>query len=128
MKPIVVRHGEGERRERVGGIVSWRVFSDADTRLLIGRSRIPPQASAPIHNHDVQEIIVVADGTAVLTTVEREENGEDRTESAHLLSGDMIAIPAKVWHSIRNSSSEELDILWIYPAASVKRAVWECKP
>jgi len=87
-------------------------------RMLVGRTVLPPGAAHERHRHsNVDEFWIVIKGEGVMYTEEGEEpSGE----------GDVVFTPAGYWHGFKNTSDEDVVLVWGWSGAgSLEKAGYE---
>jgi quercetin dioxygenase-like cupin family protein len=78
--------------------------SAGSTRLVVGRTVLPPGARHERHRHPhVDEFFVVMNGRGEVYTDEGEEPAEE---------GDVVFTPAGHWHGFNNTSDEDVLLIW----------------
>ncbi len=77
------------------------------SEVSVIRQRQQPGGFNPLHTHDHEEVMVMMAGEAAVTVGE---------ETAIILAGDTLIIPAGASHQIANEGSEPAEWLLIAPA------------
>jgi mannose-6-phosphate isomerase-like protein (cupin superfamily) len=87
-------------------------------RMLVGWTVLPPGAAHERHRHpNVDEFWIVIKGNGVMFTEDEEmPSGE----------GDVVFTPAGHWHGFRNTSDEDVVLVWGWSGAgSLESAGYE---
>jgi mannose-6-phosphate isomerase-like protein (cupin superfamily) len=87
-------------------------------RMLVGWTVLPPGAAHERHRHpNVDEFWIVIKGSGVMFTEDDEmPSGE----------GDVVFTPAGHWHGFRNTSDEDVVLVWGWSGAgSLEKAGYE---
>ena len=98
--------------------VRWLVTAETvgSTKTVIGRTVLKPGAKHDIHRHpNAEEWEYIISGSAIKHV---------GSESVHLGAGDVVFVPADVYHGLENASETEPVVsLWGYSgAASLEEA------
>jgi peptidoglycan/xylan/chitin deacetylase (PgdA/CDA1 family)/mannose-6-phosphate isomerase-like protein (cupin superfamily) len=80
----------------------------AHTGSTIGMSHVLPGTRSPMIRHTTEEVCLVVQGEGVLDS----DIGEVR-----FATGDALHIPARCWHSIINTGSIPVEMVFSYPGA-----------
>lgn len=101
--------------------VRWLVTADTvgSEKTVVGRTVLKPGSKHDIHCHpNAEEWEYVVSGTAI------KHLGDDQV---HLETGDVVFVPANVFHGLENASdSEPLVTIWGYSgAATLESAGYE---
>jgi quercetin dioxygenase-like cupin family protein len=90
-------------KSRVRNFIANR---ESGTQSDIHENVLSPGVTIPWHFHEVEEIVVVLEG-----------NGECRTEGTveNYSAGDVIIIPPRVKHSLRNSGTTLIRQICFFP-------------
>ncbi len=88
------------------------------SRMLVGWTVLPPGAAHERHRHlNVDEFWIVIKGEGVMYT----EDGEELSGQ-----GDVVFTPAGHWHGFRNTSDEDVVLVWGWSGAgSLEEAGYE---
>ena len=91
------------------------------TRLLVGWTVIPPGGSHELHrHHNADEFRIILSGSGVVYS----EDGEEPCGE-----GDVVFRPAGCWHGFKNTSDEDVVIVWGWGGAgSLEAAGYETPP
>jgi quercetin dioxygenase-like cupin family protein len=107
--PLVAdeRAGEWKPHPRFAGIQMKQMLTSADNPAAsISRVRVPPGAVIGWHHHAGQvETVYVIAGRGALTLGERE---------TPFFSGQIVAIPSELPHTLRNDGPETVELLCIF--------------
>lgn len=114
---MVVRQ-KSEWTESFPGV--WhRYHVDAElgaAAVTLATARLAPGATVPPHTHPVEDAMVVLEGSGELFV------GDD----VYALSpGSGYLAPANIVHGVRNTSDEELVIIFTWPAINVSRKLMQ---
>ena len=87
-------------------------------RTLVGWTVLPPGAAHERHRHpNVDEFWIVIKGEGVMYS----DDGEDPSGE-----GDVVFTPAGYWHGFRNTSDEDVVLVWGWSGAgSLEKAGYE---
>lgn len=115
MKAIL--HGEQPREEWRAGVETRMQVSarTGSTQLCIFEQWVAPVMGAPTHSHPVEEVLTVVAGRAEMWIDE---------ETAVLLEGQSLVVPASRKHGFRNVGSETLHIRAVL-ASSIFEATFD---
>jgi len=114
---MVIRAAAITAIDRGGGVVTlpyvgrWNMGAG---RLTTGETRFAPGTALPLHHHNVEEQVVVLEGTAEV------ELGGRRHR---LGQGDATWAAAGVPHRFANRSAHPLRITWVYGGRAVTRTI-----
>jgi quercetin dioxygenase-like cupin family protein len=116
-KPLLLEKNEGElrtRRPRPKPSPASQFMLKAGPKingsqhLVVGTEQIAPGASIPTHKHPTEdEIVLIHSGTAHAWVGEQERD---------LHAGGLVFIPANTWVGLKNTSTEPLDVTFIFSA------------
>lgn len=103
---------------------TWRLAVDPGTHgrvaeLSFLEERCAPGDRIPLHRHDVDEVVIVLDGTGAYTL------GEEVNPVAR---GDVVFIPAGVAHGTANTGDAALHVHAVFPARKVLMEMIERNP
>jgi HTH-type transcriptional regulator, repressor for puuD len=115
--PFVVRSGAVEPIARGGGIQTVPLvgrWNNDSTRLTSGMTTFVPGTMIRAHSHNVEETVMVLEGTAVA------QIGDERYD---LLAHEVTWIPAGVEHYFANESDSIMRIYWVYAGREVTRTM-----
>jgi quercetin dioxygenase-like cupin family protein len=104
-----VPRGQGIRTFPLVG--SWNAGGDGVTS---GITECAPGVGIPLHTHNVDETVLVLDGTAAFQLGDEEHKLEP---------GDATWVGAGVPHRFRNPGPETLRFHWVYSARAVTRTI-----
>lgn len=113
----IVKYRDVPRLDRGDGIETTPLVtrrSDDSAAITTGISRYPPSTGAPLHVHNCDEQVTLLSGSA-----EVEIDGDVTPLEPY----DSTYIPAGREHAFRNTGTEPMVILWIYPTQSVTRTL-----
>jgi len=77
------------------------------TEISIVRQEQEAGGFNPPHAHDREEVMMIRRGTASVTVEE---------ETVHLAPGDVLIVPARTVHQVRNTGAETAEYLYISPS------------
>ena len=116
-KPLLLETNEGELRTRRPRpqpspasqfILKVGPKINGSEHFVVGTEQIPPGASIPTHKHPTEdEIVLIHSGMAHVVVGEQERD---------LHAGGMVFIPANTWIGLKNTSSEPLDVTFVFSA------------
>lgn len=78
--------------------------------FVMGHSTIYPGGGVPRHHHPNEEVYLILKGSGEMTVGE---------ETAVVVEGTAVYLPPEVPHELRNTSREDLVVLWVYAPATV---------
>lgn len=114
--PLTVVTGSSTHENRLEG-GSWsRLFIDKDhvtvARSTMGLSHFPPGAITDPIRHEAEEVCLVTKGS-----------GEMRSDlgDVQFTAGDAIHIPSGRWHSIANTGTEDVEMVFSFPVGAYPR-------
>jgi quercetin dioxygenase-like cupin family protein len=85
------------------------------TGFINGVTEFDPGAGIPLHTHNVEESVVILEGSAIV-----EIDGVEHAVGA----GDATFLPPNIPHRFRNaSSSERMKMLWTYASVDATRTL-----
>jgi mannose-6-phosphate isomerase-like protein (cupin superfamily) len=114
---IIVKVRDVPKLNRGDGIETTPLVtrhSDASAAITTGISSYPPGTGAPLHVHNCDEQVTLLSGAAEV---------EIEGEVTPLEPYDSTYIPEGRRHAFRNTGSEAMVILWIYPTQAVTRTL-----
>lgn len=116
-KPLLLEKNEGElrtRRPRPKPSPASQFMLKAGPKingsqhLVVGTEQIAPGASVPTHKHPAEdEIVLIHSGIAHVWVGEQERD---------LHAGGLVFIPANTWIGLKNTSTDPLDVTFIFSA------------
>lgn len=116
-QPLLLEKNEGElrtRRPRPQPSPASQFMLKAGPKingsqhLVVGTEQIAPGASIPTHKHPIEdEIVLIHSGTAHVWVGEQQRD---------LHAGGLVFIPANTWVALKNTSTELLDVTFIFSA------------
>jgi quercetin dioxygenase-like cupin family protein len=100
------------------GVVSKLVMNreKGSAAITVGELRIASGGTLPLHVHKVEEALVFISGEA-----EVEVDGK----VTHVTPTSLLLAPAGTKHTIRNVGTEEVRIIFFFPAVEVERILVE---
>ena len=91
-------------------VIRWRTLLSSDTTpsqgISMGILEIPPGASLNTHYHSPLEVYYLTEGEGQLLCGDKIKN---------IRAGDVVYIPGKESHGVKNISSQRLELVWIFP-------------
>ena len=114
---LVVRPADVEPVDRGNGVVTLPLvgrWNRDENSVTTGITRFEPGTAIGLHVHNVEETVLVLEGTATAVL-------EDRTETVP--TGSAISVPAGVPHFISNQTDTVLRIYWVYVGRYVTRTL-----
>ena len=115
--PLVLRAAEIDQVDRGAGIRTsplvgpWNATANEVTS---GITTFAPDAGAPLHTHNVEELVLILAGEA------RAVVGDGESD---LAAGDAVWVPAGVPHRFANRGAGELRFHWVYAGREVTRTI-----
>jgi HTH-type transcriptional regulator, repressor for puuD len=82
--------------------------------LTTGITALPPGTAVPLHSHNVEECVLVLDGSGVAVI-----DGDEFSVSA----GCSTWVPAGIAHRFASSPTQALRIYWVYSGLYVTRTI-----
>ncbi len=125
VKPVVVHERDlpVERSDDGAfGAVAWRTLFSGDRTptgaLTVGVADVAPGATGEsgLHRHEPAEIYYVVQGQGSILI-------GDMTHP--LEAGSAVFIPPNTWHVARNTGSDTLRLLYVFPADSFSEVIYE---
>lgn len=109
----LIKNGDINFKDRSPGIkLRQMVTRETGSRTAIaGEALMAPGTSLDSHNHDVEEVILILEGSG---------EGVLGDETSKLEPGDTILAPPGVKHSIINTGTQTLRFVFFYPACQVQ--------
>jgi len=116
LKPRVIRRAEGERRYHEDGrfiLLKVGPTTTGASYLFMGYEDIPPGAMIPLHQHEVDEEILIVQRGRVQVVLDR--------DSSFATAGDAVFLPPRSRVSVRTVGRDTASIFFVFPRASVER-------
>jgi quercetin dioxygenase-like cupin family protein len=113
----IVDHNSIEDVEVFKGVFSRQLLnkkSGGSAAITVGELKLQAGATLPMHMHHVEEALTVITGKGTLTL---------EGESHEIKANTTILAPAGKKHSITNTGTEMLRILFCFPAVEVERVL-----
>ncbi len=79
-------------------------------QFAMGQSTLYPGGRVPLHHHGNEEVYVILRGSGEITV---------GSETIAVGTGSAVYLPPDVPHELRNTSAEDLILLWAYAPATV---------
>ena len=109
---IVVSHLKDQswNEDKNQGKLRWKYIADSTQLMSHGLSCgvlvLPPGEELPLHHHSPQEVYIIRQGEGLLLS---------SLSSKKVYKDSFVYIPKNVDHGLKNTSEEDLEILWIFP-------------
>ena len=91
-------------------VIRWRTLLSGDKTptkgVSMGTLEVPPGASLLSHYHSPLEVYYLTEGKGQLLCGERIKN---------IRAGDIVYIPEKEIHGVKNISDHVLKLIWVFP-------------
>jgi len=102
-----IHRGEWQEHPRFHGVFLKTLLTASDNPFANANTvKVPPGGEIGTHLHETQvETIYVISGQAIFTLEQQE---------FPLITGQIIAVPGKANHSLRNESSEMVELLTVF--------------
>lgn len=114
---IIVKVRDVPKLNRGDGIETTPLVtrhSDDSAAITTGISSYPPGTGAPLHVHNCDEQVTLLSGSAEVE-IDGEVTPLEPYDSTYISEGRQ--------HAFRNTGSEPMVILWIYPTQTVTRTL-----
>ncbi len=109
---IVVSHLRDQpwNENKDQGKFRWKYMADSTQMTSHGLSCgvlvLPPGEELPLHYHSPQEIYIIRQGEGVLLS---------SLNTKKVCKDSFVYIPENFEHGLKNTGTEDLEILWIFP-------------
>jgi HTH-type transcriptional regulator, repressor for puuD len=114
---LVVRGAEISPFDRGNGVSTLPYVGIWNTQacgVTTGTTSFAPGTGLPLHTHNVEETVLVLEGSAEVTI---------GAETMPLTAGDSTWVPAGVPHCFANTGEGTMRIFWVYGGLHVTRTI-----
>lgn len=91
-------------------VIRWRTLLSSDATpsqgISMGTLEVPPGASLTTHYHSPLEVYYLTEGEGQLLCGDKIKN---------IRAGDVVYVPGKEVHGVKNISDNPLKLIWVFP-------------
>jgi quercetin dioxygenase-like cupin family protein len=116
LRPRVIRRAQGERRYLADGrymLLKVGPAATGSSYLFMGSEDLPPGSAIPLHQHEVDEEILIVHRGHLRVTV--------KGDSSDATAGDAVFLPPRTPVAVRSLGPDTASIFFVFPRASVER-------